>query len=181
MFEAIWRAIQRKFTGMAVRKQARRSTSPEIELLSAWENVRRVLIFWPGSGMDVLAARVVFNRVRDRFPHAGLTVLALPGIGASPPSEVDAEVISVHWNELTFFGVPGKKLRDRLHDGGYDAVVDLSPRFEPLASYLCLCTEAPIRIGFAGPGSDLAYNYQVSPRDDRSGMDRYRVMARYIG
>ena len=166
---------------IAVRRQSRRSVSPEIVFLDVWENIHRVLICWPGDGMDILAARVVFNRIRDRFPNATLSVLALPGIGASPPSEVEAEVITVRKEDLTFLGSPGDRLRNQLRDAGFDAVVDLSPQFDPLAAFLCLATEAQVRIGFAGPGGDLAYNYQVSPRTDRSGIDRYRALARYIG
>jgi len=168
-------------TRISVKRASKRFVQPEISLLGVWEDVRRMLICWPGNGMDVLAARVVFNRVRERFPNAALAVLALPGIGASPPPEIDAEIITIPKESLSMFGIPSKQLRARLAEAGFDAVVDLSPKFEPLAAYLCLATEAKIRIGFSGPDCDLAYNYQVSPRDDRSGIDRYRVMARYIG
>lgn len=181
MFEGLWRSVQRRFILLAVRRFGRQTAAQEFDLQGAWDRVRRVLVCWPGVGMDLLAARVVLNRVRERFPNASLTVLALPGVGASPPNEVEAEVISVKQTELSLFGVPQKRLRDMLRDAGYDAVVDLSPRFEPLAGYFCLATQARLRIGFAGPSGDLVYNYQVAPRSDRSGIDRYRVLARYIG
>jgi len=181
MIEGIWRSLQRRFILSAVRRVAKKSSSQQIEMLEAWEGVNRILVFWPGNGMDVISARVVLNRIRERFPDALLAVLALPGVGASPPSEVDAEVITIQKEELTFFGIPRKPLRLALQESGYDAVVDLSPRFEPLAAYLCLATAARLRIGFACATGDLAYNYQISPRADRTGIDRYRVLARYIG
>lgn len=181
MFENLMRSLQRKLALWSVKKLSKRTAAAEIKLLDAWESINRVLICWPSGGMDILAARVVFNRIHERFPHAGLVVAALPGMGASPPSETDAEVVSIKWDDFSIFGKPSRRLRDNLAGGRYDATVDLSPRFDPFAASVCLCTEAPIRIGFAGPEGDIAYNFQVSPRSERMGIDRYRVLARYIG
>jgi len=181
MFERIWQRVQRRLTLSAVRRAAKRATLGELDFLGVWEEVQRVLVCWPGDAMDVLAARVVFNRIRERFPDASLAVLELPGVGASLPSEVEAEIIQVRKEDLSAFGIPSKRLRFRLAEAGFDAVVDLSPKFDPLAGFLCLASNAKVRIGFAGADGDLVYNYQVAPRGDRSGIDRYRVMARYIG
>ena len=181
MFEGIWYALQKRFTRLALRKLAKELARQEIDIIEMWNRVHNVLICWPGEGLDLLAARVVLNRVRERFPHASLTLLALPGVGASAPAEIEAELINVRREDLSFFGIPRKNFCRTFNEKGFDVVVDLSPKFEPLAAYFCLSTKAPLRIGFAGREVDKVYNFQVSPRSDRLGIDRYRVLARYIG
>jgi hypothetical protein len=182
MIEGVWHKIQKRLTKIALKRLVKKSLRmDEIDLGVAWNRVTHILICWPGEGLDLLAARVVLNRVRERFPHAGLTVIALPGVGASTPHEVEAEMITVQRKDLTWSGLPKKWLQTELSSKGYSAVVDLSPQFDPLAAYFSILSEAPLRIGFAGPGCDLALNFQVSPRSDRTGIDRYRVLARYIG
>ncbi len=181
MLEGIWHSLQKKFTRLALRKLIKENARDEFDVLEIWEKVHNVLICWPGEGLDLLAARVVLNRVRERFPNASLTLLALPGVGASAPAEIEAELINVSRNDLSFFGIPKKNFCRTFYERGFDLVVDLSPKFEPLAAYFCLSSKAPLRVGFAGPMVDQVYNFQVSPRSDRLGIDRYRVLARYIG
>lgn len=181
MLEGIWYSLQKKFTRLALRKLSKELVRDEFDVIEVWDRVHNVLICWPGEGLDLLAARVVLNRVRDRFPNASLTLLALPGVGASAPTEIEAELINVRRDDLSFFGIPKKNFCKTFNDRGFDLVVDLSPKFEPLAAYFCLSSKAPLRVGFAGPLVDQVYNYQVSPRSDRLGIDRYRVLARYIG
>jgi len=181
MLEGLWHAVQKKFTKIALRKLTKELPRDEFDALEVWETVHKVLVCWPGEGLDLLAARVVLNRIRERFPNASLTLLALPGVGASAPTEIEAEMITVRREDLSFFGIPRKNFCKNFYDRGFDLVVDLSPRFEPLAAYFCLSSKAPLRLGFAGPLVDQVYNFQVSPRSDRLGIDRYRVLARYIG
>lgn len=181
MLEGIWRSVQKTFIRIAVRKLTRTSGSEEITLTDVWERVHSVLICWPGEGLDLLAARVVLNRVRERFPNASLTLLALPGVGAAAPSELEAELVNVRREDLSLFGIPRKNFCRFFYERNFDVVVDLSPKFEPLAAYFCLAAKAKLRIGFAGSEGDKIYNFQIAPRSDRSGIDRYRVLARYIG
>ncbi len=181
MLEGIWRSLQKSFTRLALRRLAKELAGKEIDVQEIWNRVHNVLICWPGEGLDLLAARVVLNRVRERFPNASLTLLSLPGVGASAPAEIEAELINVRREDLSFLGIPRKNFCRTFREKGFDVVVDLSPKFEPLAAYFCLSTGAPLRVGFAGVDVDKVYNYQVSPRSDRLGIDRYRVLARYIG
>jgi len=146
-----------------------------------WLGVESCLVCWSDDGADAPAAQLVMSRLRERFPEARLTLLVLQGVDVTLPSDATRSIVRVEKKHLNLFGLPVKELREGLRMIGADLAVDLSPVFNPLTGYLCELSGARIKVGFAGPGGDLVYNYQVAPRPDRSGIERYRALARYIG
>ncbi|MBM3328542.1 MAG: glycosyltransferase family 9 protein [Calditrichaeota bacterium] len=175
-------AMQRMILGRAVRKRgAQLDAEGDIELRRLWDRVHRIAVTWPGQGVDATSATLVLNRLRERFPEALVTVLALPGIGAAPPPELSADVWPMEKRLLNWLGLPDQRLRSRLMEMGFDTVIDLSPGYDAISAYYCLLTGARLRIGFAGQKSDRAFNYQVAPTGERAGAERYRVLAKYIG
>ena len=159
----------------------RKSKSSELVIRDCWEGVKSCLVIWPGEGLDIIAAEIVLNRLRERFPLATLTVSALPGIGASLISDLNVKVIQIDRKMFNFFGLPLRGLRDELLDIRADVAVDLSPVFNVISAYLCRISRARICVSFADPRGDMAYNYQIAPGPNREGLDRYRALARYIG
>lgn len=154
----------------------------ESKLLSDWwSRVSRIAVCWPGEGIDVQAAYVVLERIRERFPSAHISIIALPGVGASAPHYWDVEVINVQKVHLNYLGFPNKQFRQFLKERGYDTFVDLSPYDDPISAYYAALIDADIRIGFGGGWSERVLNFVVIPKGDKKGIERYRVLARYIG
>lgn len=180
MFDRIAAVFHRLVVSTVVKIAARRAVVKTLEIQNCWLEVRSCLVCWPGYGIDIKAAELVFDRLRDRFPDALITTVALPGIGASPP-DIGVDIIEITKKNISFFGLPKRPLRQRFRDFDADIALDLSPNYNPLSAYICLLTGAKIKISFAMPECDLVFNYQVAPRPERTGLDRYRVLARYIG
>lgn len=170
-----------KCVDYALKYSAGRSKKNELSLRNCWDEIDSCLVFWPGEGLDVTAAEIVLRRLRDRFPGAKLTVIALPGIGASPPPGMNVKVIQVKKDSLNLFGLPVRHFKDDVIDVRADVTVDLSPEYNPLAAYLCLISKARINIAFADKRGDPTFNYQIAPDPRKVGIDRYRVLAAYIG
>ncbi|MCF7810151.1 hypothetical protein K9N50_04090 [bacterium] len=158
-----------------------RRQSKELSLRNCWDDVLNCLLFWPGDGLDVKAADIVIMRIKKRFQGVKLTVVALPGIGASLPQDVEAKIIEINKGSLNLFGMPVRALKDEILDIRADLAVNLSPEYNPLASYLCLISRAKVSVSFADLRGDSVFNFQIAPNPDREGIDRYRVMANYIG
>jgi hypothetical protein len=181
MYEHILRLIRQRAMRMVVKKQAKRQKGEQINFTECWQEIHRILVCWPETGVDLLAATLILNRIKERFPEAAVTVIAMPGVSASPPDEMDAHVYSIDKNQINWLGIPDRRLKSVLQDMGADAAIDLSPRFDPQSGHFCQLSGAPIRVALEFPEGELVYNYQVRPHQDRLGIDRYRVLAKYIG
>ncbi|MBT3231972.1 MAG: hypothetical protein HN356_04090 [Calditrichaeota bacterium] len=166
--------------GIMVRKEVKLNTPYEISLQNIWEDIHHCIVCWPEAGIDVMAAELVFRKLRNRFQFSAITVIALPGMGASPP-DFGIDVFEIGADEFTFYGAPNGKLKSRLRGLKADLAVDLSPEYNPLSAYCCAASGARIRIGFATTEDEFVYNVQIAPNQERSGIDRYRVLATYIG
>ena len=181
MVNRLLEEMRKRIVSWALWSYNRHGKPPELVMRSCWDNIKSCLVFWPGEGLDIIAAEIVLNRLRERFPLATLTVLAMPGVGASPPSNVSVRVIQIDRKMFNFTGLPIRILKDELLDLRADMAVDLSPEFNVMSAYLCRISRARICISFADSKGDLVYNYQVAPGPQREGLDRYRALARYIG
>jgi hypothetical protein len=181
MIDRFLNSIRRHIIRWALGSYDQQSKTTELSLCKCWENVGSCLVLWPAKGLDIVAAEIVLNRLQERFPGTCITLLALPGIGASPPQEMNVKVIHVDKKSFNILGLPQRRLRDEILAVRADVAIDLSPKFNVLSAYLCRISRARISISFADPRGDSAYNFQVAPGPKREGLDRYRTLARYIG
>ncbi|MBM3325875.1 MAG: glycosyltransferase family 9 protein [Calditrichaeota bacterium] len=182
MYERILRIIQRRFLMHYVRKYVKRkAVDAPFNWTKCWDKVKRIAVIWPGDGVDYQAAAMVLGRLRECFSEALITIIDLPGMGASPPPDTDAEVYAIEKRYLNWCGLPDRRLKAKLREMEFDTVVDLAPEFDPISAYYILLTHAPLRIGFAGGKADLVFNYQIAPKAERAGVERYRILAKYIG
>ncbi|MFN3821076.1 MAG: hypothetical protein ACK4OO_01980, partial [bacterium] len=113
-----------------------------------WRNVQRIAVCWPSEGMDISAAMLILQRLRERFPNASITVIALPGVGASIPVGWDVEVINVQKTDLNGLRFPNSRFRSYLRERNYDTFLDLYPRYDPICVYYGFVICARLRIGF---------------------------------
>lgn len=77
--------------------------------------------------------------------------------GALPRSEI----IRMHMTEVTRLFHPPVDILKRVKDRKYDVAVDLNLDFLLPSGYICKASTARIRVGFARPGADLFYNFQI--------------------
>jgi len=181
MFKRLKNSFQNKCLNLAISFTIRRSKPKELSLRNCWDEVLNCMVFWPGEGLEVKAAEIVIMRLENRFPNAKLTIAALPGIGASLPQYVKAKVIEIEESSFNLFGLPVKALRDEILDVRADIAVDLSSEYNPLVAFLCLISRSRVCVAFADLRGDSVFNFQIAPNPVREGIDRYRVMANYIG
>lgn len=180
MFENLKTAMQGKVVSCAVRFASKRYGTQPLEIRNCWDNVQNCLILWPRTGVDVRTGEPVYTRLRERFPNAMLITLMLSRTVAAP-ADMDDRTIKVNPQEFNYFGLPRRELRERIAGLKADFVVDLSLLYDPLTAYFCLLSNAPMKVSFASEQGDFVFNYQIAPHPDRSRLERYKVMARYIG
>lgn len=180
MFDGLAARLRHLTTNIAVKRHIKRERIGELSLSQCWQDVSHCVVCWPESGMDVVAAECVFTRLRERFPWAVLTAIALPGGIASPP-DIGVKVLQIRPYHFNILGLPRKRLKEKLKRLKADVAVDLSPEYNPLSAYCCCLSGAKLRIGFKIPQGDSVFNFQIAPRKERTGKERYMVLAKYIG
>ena len=181
MLRGILKRLQRRIQMTAIRLRKRAVHAAELDLHNCWQGISGCLFFWKGEDSDTTPLHLVLERMRIRFPGVSVTLVLLPDQTDSVPMELFERVIRLEKQHLNFWGLPTGRVVEKIKATGAELAVDLSSKFNPLSGYHCLAAKPRLRVGFAGPSSDLVFNYQVAPLSQREGIDRYKALARYLG
>lgn len=158
----------------------RKGSKDATKLLNHWNQVKHILLVWPPTGIDLYAADVIIKRVMNRFPEARVSVVEFPGIGVSSLNTA-LSLFPISTVDINFWGLPTRTLIDRLSKMKTDIVVDLSMKYNPLSACICMLSLAPLKIGFAIEESEQVMNFQVAPKNERTDLEKYKILAKYIG
>ena len=181
MFKRLIALFQRKLIISVLKYQKWRRKDEAVSLFDGWNDVRCCLICLPPDSVEEEEVGVVLDRLRQRFPQAKIVVGVLAGRDISF-SDDSIEIIRIDEAMLSPSGMPKSSVREQLKAISADISIDLSPTFVPLSAYLCMLSGARIKIGFAGLShGDLVFNFQIAPKAERTGIERYQVLAGYIG
>lgn len=182
MLSRLLGTIRLKIQRRALRRRSRRLTDLQLDVNHCWEGIRHCVVFGlDDRGVGPSELELVLGHLKSRFPDSTVT-LVVGGRNTEPlPPSLYDRALRVQKEHLNWLGLPSKGLRKRMAEAEADLALDLSPGFNPVSSALCLASGARLRVGFAGPVADLAFNFQIAPFNARSGLDRYEVMVRYLG
>ncbi|MDP8228452.1 MAG: hypothetical protein P9M15_03265 [Candidatus Electryoneaceae bacterium] len=187
MFNWLTVTFHKRMVILAIKYFNWRRKDEAIPFMDGWDDIRCCLVCLPVEGVSVQEAKVVLDRLRQRFPQAKITIMTLPGILDNLVQNIslsydNLEILRINERMLSSSGLPKSSLRQQLNALDVDIAIDLSPQFVPLSAYLCQLSRAKIKVGFAGMSfGDLVFNYQIAPKPERTGIERYRVLAGYIG
>lgn len=181
MFSSVKKYFQQKIVIFKINLFSRNNDVMPVEWQNCWVNISHCLIIWPEQGIDLESAELVLLRLRAKFATARLTIMALPGIGASPLDST-AEILRMKPNDVNFLGIPRQNLIEKMQQMNIDLVIDMSPQFNPLSAYLTLISQARIRVGFVGEEiAEKVFNLLIAPKPEHSKIEKYRVLAKYLG
>ena len=178
--ERLERVIRRWMVGLTIRLSARKKRPVMMSLNDCWEHVSQCIVCWPENKIDVISTDYIYMRLREKFPLAAISTVVRPGCDAFPP-DIGVDIIQIRHDDFNIFGFPNHRLKAKLKKLKADIAIDLSPEYNPLSAYCCVISGARIIIGFAMGKSESVFNYQVAPRQGRTGAERYRILADYIG
>ena len=181
MFESVRDAIGRWITIKAIWWNTNRKTLKEISTRNCWEDIKNCLMIWPSEGLDISAGEIIIKKLKEKFPASTINIVALPGVGASVPVDFDINIVQLNPTHFNKIGLPTRQTRDNLLKMNAAITIDMSPSFNPSTTLISLLSQAPLSIGFAESDYDLPYNFQIATSTNSKGIDRYKVMAKYIG
>lgn len=82
------------------------------------------------------------------------------------PQKYRGRTIEFSAKDINKWNLPSKKLADKLSEVQVNVSIDLNREENLFHSYSSNLVRAPLKIGFAKPGSDKFYNLQVLNRED---------------
>ncbi len=164
---------------LALRMLVRRRGLGLFSLNECWLGIHRCLICLPVSGLDEQSLQMIIDRLRTRFPLIDIIVVSPTDYTGEIPDGVERHLL--RREDFSFFGIPSRALKEKLRNLNIEMAVDLSPRYNPLTAFCCELSGAKLKVGFAWSDGEQVFNYQVSPNPATTGIERYRVLANYIG
>ncbi|MBN1893579.1 hypothetical protein JW906_03745 [bacterium] len=128
-----------------------------VSFKTLFRNSRKILIIWPDTAA-LPATEDHFRKIRDLFTRRSVAVLMHEACEGGSVFKI----LSCVQLDIS----PKAGLRKIMKSGRirslcrqkYDCLIDLNPRINLAAFYLCRRLDAPLRIGFAKPGSNAFYN-----------------------
>ncbi len=121
---------------------------------------QRVLVILPLSPSEP-PANAILELFRTRYGEERLTLVADTAdtrVGTLLPH---SEIIRITGEEVTRLFHPKADVLKRITTRTYDAAIDLNLDFLLPSGYICKASNARVRVGFARPGADFFYNFQV--------------------
>jgi ADP-heptose:LPS heptosyltransferase len=111
----------------------------------------------------------VIELVRARFPDGHLTIVAEEHDTGAAVLLPRSTIVRMSPSGVDWLFRPSRALTQQIARHQYDLAIDLNLDSLLPSAYICRESNARVRIGFARPGADLFYNFQMQPDAARSG------------
>jgi ADP-heptose:LPS heptosyltransferase len=133
----------------------RASDPPDLPL--DFSTIKTVLVIRPDRLGDVVLSTPVYETLKNAFPHLDITVVtesSQAGLLADNPN------IS---RVLTYSPTQPLNIFRQLKEEHFNLTLTLNKKFSGTATFLSLCSDAKIRVGYDHPENAWSQNIRVSP------------------
>jgi hypothetical protein len=152
-------ALRRSLGYRLARWQFRKQQNDVISFTDAVSSGHSVLLILPLTPQTGSTGPLL-EWLHTRYEEQKLTVVA-----AAPDNSAAlfprSEVIRIPDEEVTRLFHPSAAVLKSIRSRPYDIAIDLNLDFLLPSGYICRASNARVRVGFARPGADLFYNFQV--------------------
>jgi hypothetical protein len=156
------------------------SINTTIDIFEQLHKAKQVLICAPLKPDQFTIAQQCFQTLTREFTNAVISLLLQENQVLQEPIQHPNQIITITKQNKTSFGFPQKEFISLLKKKSFDVVIDLSPDFEFLNTYLCRASGSKLRICLSNPKRDPFYNFLI--RTDRSLPleRRYEILIHYL-
>ncbi len=114
------------------------------------------------------------------FAETHLTVLIEKNAASRLVAQENLQILTFTPEDLTFYGLPRKALQETVRARHFDLVLDLTERFDLVATCLCLVSDAKLRVALQHPKRDSLYHFQVRVAEHHSLEMKYDSLLKYL-
>jgi ADP-heptose:LPS heptosyltransferase len=146
----------------------RRMRNTVISFADTMSTGERALLILPLTPTTQSPASVI-ELVRARFPDGHLTIVAEEHDTGAAVLLPRSTIVRMSPTAIDWLYRPSHAMLQQITRYQYDLAIDLNLDSLLPSAYICRESNARVRIGFARPGADMFYNFQMQPDVSRSG------------
>jgi len=169
MFESLRRSI-----GMRMARFHFRSSREQV--ISFGHSIAtsdRVLVVMPLTAQEEKGQLRVLTFLREHFYEPDITVI-VPREGTPIERSLPrCRVLRIGPGDVSAFFQPSRTFLASVGERTYDLAIDLNLDFLMPSAYICKDSNARVRTGFAAPGADAFFNFQVRIEGEKNGTHAY--------
>lgn len=156
------------------------NADPTVEIFEQLHEAKRVLICVPAKGDDFSVAQQCFNTLGDVFPNALFTLLLRENQILTESVTIPYKLINIVKEYLTSFGFPQKQFVQIIKKKGFDVVIDLTPDFDFINTFICRASGSKLRVCLSDPIGDPFYNFLIRTEPSLPLEKRYEILVHYL-
>jgi hypothetical protein len=138
------------------------------DLTDFFENIKKVkkiLIILPLDRAEEIISREYLPKIRRIFGKAKVKTL---------------DLTTLRKTDTNWFGAPNQKYIAKIQREEYDLLLDLNGHHDRICAYLCVLTEAPMRLHISEGKFDKIYNLHFRASGVASLSSRYQNFINYL-
>ncbi len=151
-----------------------------VDICATFATARSVLVFMPHQLVDFGFARKFVPQLISSFPHAKVNFVLRKNFESLMDHKDNYGTIFVADNDVNYFGLPKKNLRQRVLATQHDIVIDLNDDFHLLSTYLCQKSKATLKICLDHVNREPFYNFSFRSQLQRELEEKYRRLVQYL-
>ena len=157
-----------------------RKSDDIIDIFGTLTEARSVLVFMPDKLEDFgIARKFIFKLIED-FPKAKFQFVIRKRYESLIDSYNSYGIIFVADNDVNFFGLPKKDLKQKILAMNYDIVIDLNDGFHLFSTYLCQKSRAKLKICLDNQDREPFYNFYFRAQAQENLEDKYQKLVQYL-
>ena len=160
MFDGFRFNVGLKYARFHFRKQH----DPVVRFTEAVERARKALVILPETLTDSESMHSVLKYLSHRFGSGSMLILSREDFSTSLKGGFGGKTVTYSPEEINRWYIPRKELLRKLKSSTFDIALDLNVNLALPSAFMCRESKAPLRVGFAKPGSDHFYNFVVQTR-----------------
>jgi len=154
--------------------------SKPINFFEQIDRAEKILLCLPPEEQGTFAALSFLPRVQQYLPNARLTLLYNKEIDISKRVPKGAQPLAFDRSDLSFWGMPGREVREQVRSTGFDVAVDFNLEFDFLSALLVQDSGAPLRLCFDHPRRETFCNLIIRLDLERSWDEAFQALLRVI-
>ncbi|OGU68761.1 MAG: hypothetical protein A3C56_11855 [Ignavibacteria bacterium RIFCSPHIGHO2_02_FULL_56_12] len=122
---------------------------------------RRALVVFPETSLGGDTAETLLRYLTRRFSNGSTVVVVREDLRRALPATTAARVFTYTEKDLTTWYTPRSELIRRIKTSTFDVAFDLNVDFALPSAFLCMASNAPVRVSFTKSNGDDFYNLQI--------------------
>ena len=151
-----------------------------IDIKKTFIDSKKILVVLPLSKEQFEIALTYLPKIKNIFVGKKIFYILPESFQSLFKERFDDSPFFFQQKDITYFSLPSKRIINSLKKEKFDISISLSPDFELFGAYICLKSEAKLRIGLYDERGENYFNFQVKKDGDDLLGEKYNCLVKYL-